>query len=726
MPSRGLLDPKGQVHVPIGIANAVDTLKTFVEAEGSFSPGFATYGIYFWLYDPTAKKLTAPTMHDVACQRGLLGTGYLMPWSKWSAGDVTVKSEVCQVERDSPAGKVQVVAAVVTVDNDGTKLAKLSLYAALRPLGAAGGPVRRLAVSPGGDALLVDGHPALVADADTKPSGAGVQAEDMVGEAALRGEMPTDQEAQSAAGNCSGALRFDLEVPASQSVRLGVICPVLPGRRAVGHDWDGTSDWAQLDLARPNPAEGGQLQPDPGLEYYRRLKAGQLFEEATAYWKQLAGRVRLTLPDPRWAECFSAIVGHAAMEMNEGAPDVAVINYNVFNRDGVYVANIFQKSGNNELAAAAIDYFLAHPFNGRTRVEVDNPGQILWVMGEYWRFSRDKAWLERVYPSAAKIAAMIRYYRTTPGPHYVKATSLDFGDKLPPDQSGERPAHRRQVLVPGSCDGRHPEYTEAFDIAGLYAAAMLAKAAGEDTDAVEWRKLAAALMEEYDKQFGQTLAKGYGSFAVLWPCRLYPLDQKKAHEQFRAFGPTNPGGWRYFALAKAHQGLLAGNRAAGHVTIDNHLAHPQMKGWYVFDEGGRSGSGGWRFARTTWNGDVAMPHGWAIAEMWLLLRDCLAFEHGERLVLLPGIPPEWFKQSLAIENLPTYFGPLGIRIKAEGPSATLAFTGKAAPPGGFLLRLPPSLGIKARGDGVDLPATTSGDVAIPSGTKMVLLTWSGT
>ena len=159
------------------------------------------------------------------------------------------------------------------------------------------------------------------------------------------------------------------------------------------------------------------LQPDPGLDYYRRLSADTIFQEALADGQALAGRATLRLPDERWSECFRAIVGHAAMSMNEGAPDVAVINYNVFNRDGVYVANILQKSGRLDLSAAAIDYFLAHPFNGRTRVEADNPGQILWVMGEQWRFSRDRQWLQRVYPAAAKIAAMIRYYRTTPGPH---------------------------------------------------------------------------------------------------------------------------------------------------------------------------------------------------------------------------------------------------------------------------------------------------------------------
>jgi len=719
----GELDPKGELHVPIGTANTVDTLKTFVEAEGSFSPGFATYGVYCWVYDRPTKKLVAPTMPGVANDHRLAGTGYLIPQTDWKAGETAVRTEVCQVQRQCPGGKLQVVAARVRLTNGGSGPASVFVYVALRPLGPAGGPVRQLALSKAGDALLVDGHAAVIAD--TAVQAAGVSDRDDVGRWALLGRVPERRQAESAAGDCSGTLRFDLELEPRESKTLGVICPVLPGRRAVGHDWDGTSGWAQLDLAEPKAADGGTLQPDPGLDYYRRLKADAVFAEARAYWKQLAARATIRVPDARWAECFAAIVGHAAMELNEGAPDVAVINYNVFNRDGVYVAAILQKSGNLALAEAAIDFFLKHPFNGRTRVEADNPGQILWVMGEHWRFSHDRQWLDRVYPSAAKIAAMIHYYRTTPGPHYVKAESLEFGDALPPDRPDERPAQRRQVLKPGSCDGHHPEYTEAFDVAGLRATAMLARAADKENDAVKWAALAEKLMAGYDGAFGDRLPDGYGNYAVLWPCRLYPLATGKACEQFRGNGATRPGGWRYFALAKAHQGLLAGNRAAGYMTLANHLDHPQMHGWYAFDEGGRSGSGGWRFARTTWKSSVAMPHGWAIAEVWLLLRDCLVVEHGDRLRLLAGIAPEWFahEAGMAVENLPTHFGRCSFVYKPTADGATLTFSGDASPPAGFELALPPSLKVKVTVDGREISRDEHGHWLLPADTKEVQLRW---
>ena len=706
---RGPLDPRGTIHVPIGIPNTLDTLKTFVEAEGCFSPGVGSYGIYFWLYDRAAKKLVAPTMDGVPCEHGLAGRGYLIPWSRWRSGPVTVRTEVCEVRRPSPAGDVFVVGARVHLTNGADEPGTVSLVAALRPLGPAGWPVAKLDISERGDALLVDGHPALVANA--QPSGAGVLPADEISSHALAGTLPGGRSATSIKGDCSGALRFDLSLEPGKTTTLGFVCPVLPGRRAIGHRWDGVSQWAQFDLAKPNPAEGGILQPDPGIDCYRAIQADTLFDEAMAYWKGLAGRVRVELPDRRWAEAMNAILGHAAMAMNEGAPDVAVVNYNVFNRDGVYTTNILQKAGCPGLAAEAIDYFLRHPFNGRVYPEADNPGQILWVMGEHWRFTRDRAWLERVYPAVQKLVALIRYYRTTPEPHWVALDSLDFGDALPEET--------RQRLQPGRCDGRHPEYTQAFDIAGMRAAALLAEAAKAKQDIAAWRPLADRLFQSYEQQFAKRLPKAYGSYCVLWPCRLFPLGEGPAFEQFRRTGVQKPTGWRYFPLARAHQGLLAGRRDAGHATIDRHLAHPQMRGWYAFDEGGKSGAGGWEHLRTTWNPSVAMPHGWAIAELWLLLRDSLALEDDGRLILFAGLPPAWLTGDTPIEiaGLPTWFGKLSVTWKAAEGGATVQLGGDADPPGGFVLRLHGEMKASVDGEGEVRSQAGNTDIHLPRGTR---------
>lgn len=712
--TRGPLDARGKIHIPIGIANTLDTLKTFVEAEGNFSPGVGSYGIYFWVFDEANGKLIAPTMDSVRCEHGLAKGGLLIPWSKWKAGDIIVKTEVCHVQRGSPAGPVHVVGTRVMLTSTSDQPTQVLLYVALRPLGPAGFDVGKLSLNAEGDGLLVDGHPALVAK--QPPTSAGVLPSDTVGEFAMRGEVPEGKSASSDKGDCSGALRFDLTVPARETTAIEIVCPVLPGRRAARHKWVDLGQNALADFAELDPPTGGILQPDPSLAYYRQIKADDLFREAATYWRNVVGRISIELPDPRWSESLAAILSHASLCMNEGAPDVAVVNYNVFNRDGVYVANMLQKAGVYELAEKALDYFLSHPFNGRAYPEADNPGQILWCLGEHWRFTRNKRWLHRVYPLARKIAALIEYYRTTDGPHWVSSDSLDFGSTLPRD--------KRQELKPGRCDGYHPEYTEAFDIAGLRGAAILAEAIGKTNEGAKWKTLADSLLQFYDERFGSRLPKGYGSFSVLWPCRLYRLNEGKANEHFKDIGGRGANGWRYFPLATAHQGLLTGNREGGYVTIERHLAHDQMRGWYAFDEGGGSSSGGWHRLRTTWprsverpgdNRSVAMPHGWAIAEFWLLLRDCLVFEDHDRLVLLSGIPEVWFKHKagMAVQNLPTHFGNLTVHWRPSDRGAVLKVGPEAKPPEGFVLRLPESLKAKVTVAGQALKATYAGEFILP-------------
>lgn len=689
-PSTGL-DPRGRVHLPIGIPNTLDAVKTFVEAEGNFSPGFGSYGIYFWLFDEESGKLHAPTMDTVTCEHGLEPAGLLLPFSRWKVAATEVTTQVCEVQlRDG-----FVVAARARLHNTGNAPKKVRLFAALRPLGPAGWPVRELAVGKNRDVLLVDGRAALISHA--KPAAVGVSSRDDAGQLAWRGTTATQQSAASETGDCSGSFRFDVELRPGSQTSFGFVCPVLPGRRAARHQWTDLKMAAMVDEAELNPAHGGVMQPDFGFDFYRSLAPDTLFSGAESFWRKLTGPVAVKTPDQRWGECLTAILSHATLCLNEGAPDVAVANYNVYNRDGIYLTNIMQKSGQHEFSVAALDYFASHPFNGRAWPEADNPGQILWSMTEEFRFSHDQEWLRRIYPAARQIGEMIVYCRTTPGPHWVNSRSLEFGTALP--------AASRQELKPGNCDGFHPEYTDAFDVAGLRGAAYLARAAGHQDDAEKWGVLAERLFAEYEKQFGADLrAKEYGNYSVMWPCRLYPLQNSKGAEQFRSVGVQKPASWRYFPLATAHQGLFAGNREAGYQTIEWHLAHPQMRGWYVFDEfeggvGSPSGEFRWPSVRTTWprdpmkpgeNRSVAMPHGWAIAEIWLLMRDCLVFEDADSLVLLAGAPAAWFGSPAGIEcgGLPTYFGACNFRYRAGAAEAQLSLTGSARPPAGFRLRLP--------------------------------------
>ncbi len=727
------LDPKGEIHIFIGTIDAPDSLKTCVEAEGNFSPGVGTYGIYFWLYDRELGSLAAPTFESIPTRRGLTPEGHLIPWVEWDALEATVRSELCSVMRPTPNGDATITAARVRVTNHAASARRLRLYVALRPLGPAGYDVHALAVGEDGISLLADTRPAIVST--RRPTTVGVSAEDTVGNYARDGMVPSERYATSITGHCSGALTYDLELAPGADDTLELIFPVQPGRRAASHQWDGTNPWFQLDEALPG--SNGPLQPDPGMAFYRALSVEELFAEALHYWKKNAGTVQLDLPDPRWNAFVQAANGHFGMMLNDGNPDLAPVNLNVFNRDLSYMANLLEKIGNPAQAETFLRWYLRYPFSGRVEPEADSPGQILWTLADHWRFTRSEGFLREVYPFVQKLAAMIRYLRTTPEPHYVYDDTFDFGDTLPEG--------RRKLLPPGACDGTHPEYTEAFDIAGLRHAADMAEALGRTGEAAEWRSLAGDLFQAYDAAFGEDLGRAYGSYAVLWPCRLYPFDDPKVVRRFGAIGRMDSTTWRYFPLATAHQGLFASSRSAGYETINSHLAEEQMVGWYTFDEGGPSGVGSWHALRTTWScsmkreswapfSALAMPDGWGIAELWLLMRDSLVYEYGNQLVLFSGIDPAWFsaEQPWEARDMPTWYGTFSCRWQYQGQvdgkhTAELVISGTAAPTEGFRLVLPEPFHnayVRANAKHVPVSSAAFNQYMLLPGTNHVLLTWS--
>src|SRR5262249_28493870 len=134
-------------------------------------------------------------------------------------------------------------------------------------------------------------------------------------------------------------------------------------------------------------------------------------------------------------------------------------------------------------------------------------------------------------------------------------------------------------------------------------------------------------------------------------------------------------------------------------TIASHLALESMRGWYALDEGGPSAPGNWMKVKSNWKVEklgpkgafsaTATPHAWAMAELHLLLRDALAYEDGDRLILFAGVPAEWFRQPIHLHAFPTHFGPMNVDWQpgSDGKSARLSLTGLTISPSSIVLAL---------------------------------------
>jgi hypothetical protein len=113
----------------------------------------------------------------------------------------------------------------------------------------------------------------------------------------------------------------------------------------------------------------------------------------------------------------------------------------------------------------------------------------------------------------------------------------------------------------------------------------------------------------------------------------------------------------------------------------------------------------WRDPRSPGHlGDV--PHSWIGAEYVLAVLGMLAYESpGDcSLVLAAGVSEAWLDgEGVEVTGLPTWWGPLGYRLRRDGPNALrldLA-PGLREPPGGIVVRPPLARPLaSAVGDGV--------------------------
>ena len=233
-----------QIHNTVGAAGA---LKVFVEPGGSFSPGLGTFGVAFRM-----SNFMAVAGSFTPEPRSPSGTGSSVWWVEEQRGALLLRTEVCGVKRATLQGDAFVLAARARLTNTSGEAVSTTLSVSIAPEGPAGGPIHALAFAR--HAFSIEGHPVLIAQSAS--TGAILAS----GAFEPRPFLPQAEAAvTSEAGECRGEMLFDVKVPAKGSVTLGFLCPVLAGRIA---------------------GEGGPLQPDPGLEFYRGLNVDDIFAEA--------------------------------------------------------------------------------------------------------------------------------------------------------------------------------------------------------------------------------------------------------------------------------------------------------------------------------------------------------------------------------------------------------------------------------------------------------------
>jgi hypothetical protein len=271
----------------------------------------------------------------------------------------------------------------------------------------------------------------------------------------------------------------------------------------------------------------------------------------------------------------------------------------------------------------------------------------------------------------------------------------------------------------------HAYWDDFWALRGLADAADLADALGHAADAKRLRAQSESLAECLYASIETTIAQRkipYVPGSVEWAdfdpsatatalvttdaARRLPQDALRYSydEYLRGFRRRRDGeiDWNnYTAYEIRNIGALVrlGRRAEAHELLEFFLADRRPRPWNQWPEIS------WRDPRSPGHlGDV--PHTWIGAEYVLAVLGMLAYESpgDHSLVLAAGVPDAWLDgDGIEVTELPTYWGPLGYRLRREGANALrleLA-PGLREPPGGIVVRPPLARRLGAvTGDGV--------------------------
>jgi hypothetical protein len=333
--------------------------------------------------------------------------------------------------------------------------------------------------------------------------------------------------------------------------------------------------------------------------------------------------------------------------------------------------------------------------------ENDSNGQFVWLVGEYYRYTRDVGLVADLWSNVVRAIdylAALRGRRTTDV--YRAPENTAYFGLLP-----ESISHEGYSSHPV-----HAYWDDFWALAGLRAAPMLANVVG-DVDRVDaytalrddfQADLLASLpramamhdidfvpgsveLGDFDPSSTAVMVDLVGADAGIRPAleRTYAryLDEVASRRQ----GTHDWVAYSPYELRNVEALTLLGHRADANALLDWLIADRRPPGWNEWAEISYRDAKAPHFI-----GD--MPHTWvgcifvhALGSMLVNERDA---DHA--LVIGAGIRPEWAARGVSVRRMPTTSGTLSFTLRSDGPDAArVRIAGDlAVPPGGIVVTSP--------------------------------------
>ncbi|MDD2236588.1 MAG: hypothetical protein PHG65_05225, partial [Kiritimatiellae bacterium] len=458
------------------------------------------------------------------------------------------------------------------------------------------------------------------------------------------------------------------------------------------------------------------LNPDSPATTYARLRS-QMADQ----WSREIRRVGLSVPEPGLAEAFFAGIAYNLITQNGPALQPGSRSYNKsWMRDGAIAAVALLEAGHTQAARDFIEWYAPYQLDSgeippiidskaedplweekeKGLVEYDSQGEFIWLVMQYYRFTKDRSFLQTIFPHVLKALHFLENLR-------AQRLTEEYRDEL-----SEKNLYYGLLPESTSHEGyymKHSFWDDFWGIKGWEDGMEMAAILNRD-DLLDWMKrerddfktCVLASIQHLGEARHIDYMPGCVELADLDPTStaaaiiycdlLHDLPPDKLNATYdRLFDDISnrlkPGAtYRFTPYEMRNIGALLrmGRKNEALTLLRFQLKHMRPAAWRHFAEVAHSDE---RYP--CYIGD--MPHTWVCAEYMHGIRNLFLYEENEKLILGAGIDPAWLteNQTVAFEDFPTWYGTLsGKWQKSSNGVLHIEFNGDARPPKGFVLMHP--------------------------------------
>jgi hypothetical protein len=510
-------------------------------------------------------------------------------------------------------------------------------------------------------------------------------------------------------------------------------------------DWVGIAAWKRtlkpgqsFTLNFTMPYEPAEPKAMPSL---RKLDYDALLKKTIDGWNSwLAAGTTIDVPETKVNDTYKASLIYLAIAIDKTGDDyiqkVNEFQYDHFwIRDAAFILTAFGETGHTFESEMGSLYFLKWQTPegnfASQRGQLDGFGQALWTFGRHYQLTRDREYLEKIWPQAMKAFDWLRKARAAEKARLPEG-SPGYG-LMPISNPGDN------ELVEGHVIGH-----DLWALHGLTTIRSVAPDAATpeeinalDAEIADYRLWLDYNLNEIAKRTGGFITPAvepggndWGNLKMIWPTHILdPMDRRET-ETIRMARYKYQEGIMSYDYGKALHHYIGldiplsllerGEQSTALLDFYSELAHTS------------STHGGFEWSIKPWGdrnygGNIA-PHGCFAGKYLLLYRNMFVREDGNELDLGSALSPFWLRpgKTVSVENAPTSFGAVSFKLEVRDSGATLTLSPPTrAKPDKIVLHLPQGFDVT----GVDAPGVVLESlkyprIILPPDTTRVEIKWT--